>query len=174
MATLVLSVIGSDRPGLTQALAGAVLSAGGNWLESHLSRLGGLYVGSVLVELDTGRVDTLRSAVRAVDAQGLEVRVAVAIESPGAEGDAVHFSLVAQDQPGLVHQVAAILSRLDVNIEAFTTRISAEPHSGAPLFNMEANLRLPVALRAESVQTALEEISAEVMVDISLTPAEVR
>lgn len=39
MATLILSVIGSDRPGLTQALADAVLSAGGNWLESHLSRL---------------------------------------------------------------------------------------------------------------------------------------
>ena len=51
MALLVLSVVGSDRPGLTRALAAAVLSAGGNWLESRLSRLGGLYVGSVLVEL---------------------------------------------------------------------------------------------------------------------------
>ena len=51
MALLVLSVVGSDRPGLTKALAAAVLSAGGNWLESHLSRLGGLYVGSVLVDL---------------------------------------------------------------------------------------------------------------------------
>ena len=51
MTLLVLSVVGSDRPGLTRALAAAVLSAGGNWLESHLSRLGGLYVGSVLVEL---------------------------------------------------------------------------------------------------------------------------
>ena len=51
MALTVLSVVGSDRPGLTKALAAAVLSAGGNWLESHLSRLGGLYVGSVLVEL---------------------------------------------------------------------------------------------------------------------------
>ena len=51
MALSVLSVVGSDRPGLTKALASAVLSAGGNWLESHLSRLGGLYVGSVLVEL---------------------------------------------------------------------------------------------------------------------------
>ena len=52
MASVILSVIGSDRPGLTEALAGAVLAAGGNWLESHLSRLGGLYVGSVLVELE--------------------------------------------------------------------------------------------------------------------------
>ena len=73
MATLILSIVGSDRPGLTQALAAAVLSAGGNWLESHLSRLGGLYVGSVLVELATDSVDALRTAIREVDAQGFLV-----------------------------------------------------------------------------------------------------
>jgi len=172
MATLILSVIGSDRPGLTQALAGAILSAGGNWLESHLSRLGGLYVGSVLVELETASIDILRSAVREVDAQGLEVRIAPAVEGPGVWGDAVHFSLVGQDRPGIVHQVTAILSGLDANIEAFDTRISVEPHSGAPLFHMDARLRLPPTLQAEGVQAALEEISAEIMVDISLSPAE--
>jgi len=172
MATLILSVIGSDRPGLTQALAGAILSAGGNWLESHLGRLGGLYVGSVLVELEAASVDILRSAVREVDAQGLEVRIAPAVEGPGVWGDAVYFSLVGQDRPGIVHQVTAILSGLDANIEAFDTRISVEPHSGAPLFHMDARLRLPPTLQAEGVQAALEEISAEIMVDISLSPAE--
>jgi glycine cleavage system regulatory protein len=174
MATLILSVIGSDRTGLTQALAGAVRSAGGNWLESHLSRLGGLYVGSVLVEIGTDGVDALRSAVQAVDSQGLEVRISPAVEAPGPAGDAVQFSLVGQDRPGIVHQVTAILSGLDVNIEAFETHVTAEPHSGAPLFHMDARLRLPPALRAQGVQAALEEISAEIMVDILLTPAEER
>jgi glycine cleavage system regulatory protein len=171
MATLILSVIGSDRPGLTQTLAAAVLSAGGNWLESHLSRLGGLYVGSVLVELDGGGVEALRSAVQAVDAQGLEVRIAPAVEAPGAGGDEILFSLVGQDRSGIVHQVTTVLSGLDVNIEAFETRISAEPHSGAPLFHLDARLRLPPAQTAEAVQAALEAISAEIMVDISLAPA---
>ena len=174
MATLILSVMGSDRPGLTRALAGAVVSAGGNWLESHLSRLGGLYVGSVLVELDAEGVDALRAAVQAVDSEGLEVRIAPAVDGPGGEGEAVRFSLVGQDQPGIVHQVTTILSGLGVNIEAFDSRISAEPHSGAALFNMEARLRLPADLDAEGVQAALEEISAEIMVDISLSPAEER
>jgi len=171
MATLILSVIGSDRPGLTQALARAVLSAGGNWLESHLSRLGGLYVGSVRVELDADSVDCLRAAVLEVDAQGLEVRIAPAVEDRSAAGDAVHFSLVGQDQPGIVHQVTKVLSDLDANIEAFDTRLSVGPHSGAPLFHMEARLRLPPSLRAETVQAALEAISAEIMVDIALTVA---
>jgi glycine cleavage system regulatory protein len=173
MATLILSVVGSDRPGLTQALAAAVLSAGGNWLESHLSRLGGLYVGSVRVELAADGVERLRAAVRAVDAEGLEVRIAPAVETAAdaaAGGEAVRFSLVGQDRPGIVHQVTAVLSGLGVNIEAFDSSISAEPHSGAPLFHVDARLRLPPALTAGAVQAALEAISGEIMVDISLTP----
>ncbi|HUO23231.1 MAG TPA: ACT domain-containing protein [Caulobacteraceae bacterium] len=177
MALLVLSVIGSDRPGLTQALAAAVLSAGGNWLESRLSQLGGLYVGSVLVELEGGGVERLRSAVRSVDAQGLEVRIAPAVEAApavaqgAAAGDALGFTLVGQDRPGIVNQVTGVLSRLGANIETFETWVDAEPHSGAPLFHMDARLRLPPGLSAGGVQAALEDISAEVMVDISLTPA---
>jgi glycine cleavage system regulatory protein len=166
MATLILSVIGSDRPGLTQALASAVLSAGGNWLESHLSRLGGLYVGSVLVEADDA--ERLRAAVAAVDAVGLEVRIAPTVEDAGTEGDTIGFSVVGGDRPGIVHQVTGVLSSLGANIEAFDTRLSVEPHSGAPLFHLDARLRLPRPLTADMVQTALEAISAEIMVDVSV------
>ena len=174
MASLILSVIGSDRPGLTQALAAAVLSSGGNWLESQLSRLGGLYVGSVLVDLAPDRIETLRSAVQAVDSQGLEVRIAPALEATDAQGDEMLFSLVGQDRPGIVHQVTAVLSGLGVNIEDFDTRISAEPYSGGALFHLDARLRLPAGLAADEVQAALEAISGEVMVDFSLSPARAR
>ena len=171
MALLVLSVVGSDRPGLTQALAAAVLSAGGNWLESHLSHLGGLYVGSVLVELAADGVEGLRSAVSAVDAHGLDVRIAPAIEGAGAAGETLQFGLVGQDRPGIVNQVTGVLSSLGANIEAFRTWIDIEPHAGAPLFHMDARLRLPPELPVAKVQAALEAISGEIMVDISITAA---
>jgi glycine cleavage system regulatory protein len=173
VASVILSVSGSDRPGLTEALANAVLASGGNWLDSHLSRLGGLYVGSVLVGLEPDRFDDLRAAVRAVDAHGLDVRVVRAVAEGGAgpTGEALQLSLVGQDRPGIVRQVTGVLSGLEVNIEAFDTRISAEPHSGAPLFHMDARLRLPQGLSVDSVQAALEAISAEIMVDATLTPA---
>ena len=171
MALLVLSVVGSDRPGLTRALAAAVLSAGGNWLESQLSRLGGLYVGSVLVEIEAGAVEALRAAVSTVDAHGLEVRIAPAVDVPApAGGEQAHFTLVGQDRPGIVNQVTAVLTRLDANLETFNTWITSEPYSGLPLFHLEASLRLPPALTTGALQTALEDISAEIMVDIALTP----
>ncbi len=166
MALFVLSVVGSDRPGLTKALAGAVLSAGGNWLESHLSRLGGLYVGSVLVEVAQDRAEALRAAVAAVDAEGLDVRIAPGEEA--AAGETLAFSLVGQDRPGIVNEVTKAVSALGANIETFDTWLSTEAHSGAPLFHMEAHLRLPAGLAAGHVQAALEAISGEIMVDVAV------
>ena len=128
MALLVLSVVGSDRPGLTKALAATVLSAGGNWLESHLSRLGGLYLGSVLVELAEGKVDALRAAVAAVDAAGLEVRIAPAVEDAGAAGETLEFSLVGQDRPGIVNQAAHL--RLPEGLKAAAVQDALEAISG--------------------------------------------
>jgi glycine cleavage system regulatory protein len=168
---MVLSVAGSDRPGLTQALAVAVLAAGGNWLESHLSQLGGLYVGSVLVEVPAGGAEALRAAVGRVDAHGLDVRLVPAGDRPSAGGEVLDFSLVGQDQPGIVDQVTAVLSRLGANIETFETRVTAEPYSGQPLFHMEARLRLAPDHPSADVQAALEAISGEIMVDIALKPA---
>jgi glycine cleavage system regulatory protein len=165
MALLVLSVAGSDRPGLTRALAAAVLSAGGNWLESHLSRLGGLYVGSVLVE---GDADKLRMAVSAVDAAGLDVRIAPAGAGPAPAGETLAFSVVGQDRPGIVRQVTATISELGANIESFRTWLSTEAHSGAPLFHIAASLSLPAGLSAARVQDALEAISGEIMVDVAV------
>lgn len=173
MAHYILSVVGSDRPGLTSALAGSVLAAGGNWLESHLSQLGGLYVGSVLVDLDADRLDALREAVGRVDAEGLTVRIVPARDGAAAAtgGHDLQLDLVGQDRPGIVNEVTAVLGRLGANIETFRTWVVAGPHSGAPMFHMAAALALPPGLPAEAVQTALEDISAEILVDIALTPA---
>ncbi len=172
MTLMVLSVVGSDRPGLTQALAAAIVSAGGNWLESHLSRLGGLYVGSVLVELAPDGGPRLEAAVRTVDDHGLEVRLAPASKDvAAAAGETLHFSVVGQDRPGIVNQVTAVLTGLEANIEAFKSWIDAEAYSGVPLFHMETRVRLPPNVSAGKVQDALEDISAEIMVDIALAPA---
>jgi len=97
---VILSVVGSDRPGLTNALADAVHAAGGNWLESHLSRLGGKYVGSVLVEVDAAALPALEAQAREVDASGLRVSLVRADEAAPRSGEALTIELVGQDRAG--------------------------------------------------------------------------
>ena len=164
---IILTVLGSDRPGLTQALAGAVLEAGGNWLESHLSHLGGKFVGSVLVELPEGQAAALEQAVHRVDASGLQVAIVFAGEEAAARGGGLTLELVGQDRPGIVREVTAVLAGLGANIEDFSSGTQPSAHSGGQLFKAEARVTLPEGVSAEQVQQALEAISGEIMVDFS-------
>ncbi|MFC0303312.1 amino acid-binding protein [Sphingomonas sp. C8-2] len=166
--SVILTVVGSDRPGLTRALADAVYAVGGNWLESHLARLGGKYVGSVLVELPGDRLAELEAAAHAIDAEGLTVALVPAAAPVGDRGgQSLGIEIVGQDRPGIVREVTTVLAGLDVNIEDFTSEIEGSAWSGAPLFRGRARLLLPATVTTDQVRAALEEISGEIMVDFS-------
>ncbi len=167
-STVILSVIGADRPGLTQALAAAVQDAGGNWLESRLTRLGGSYVGSVLVELPADALEILRDKAAHVDAIGLKVTIAATGPAEAPAGTPLAVSLVGQDRPGIVKEVSAALARLAVNIEELETGTEDEAWSGNRLFRAALSLRLPPGIDAAAVQDALEAISGEIMVDYTI------
>ena len=162
---LILSAVGSDRPGLTKRLAEAVFAGGGNWLESHLSRLGGKYVGSVLVEIEEERLGAFQAAIEAVDAAGLHIAIVPAGETVEAPGEVLLIELVGQDRPGIVREVTKVLAGLGVNIEDFDSRPEMSSMSGERLFTAAARLSLPAGVSADAVRDALEAISGEIMVD---------
>lgn len=166
IARYVLTVTGSDRPGLTSELSQAVLAASGNWKEGHLSRLGGLYVGSVLVEVPPEKVATLEDAVQSVDG-GLNVRVAPAGENPQGDGAHLLFELVGQDRPGIIREVTSVLAKLGANIEKLSSGEKTGAWAGEHLFHAEVTATLPSGVSPEDAQAALEDISSEIMVDFS-------
>ena len=172
MTAVILTVVGSDRPGLTQRLADAVLAAGGNWLESHLATLGGRYVGSVLVELPEAAVAKLDAAVRAIDADGLHVTLVAADEPAPVRGERLAIELVGQDRPGIVREVTSALAAIGVNIEEFESAAESGSWSGERLFRAAALLRLPEGVDEPAVRDALEAVSGDIMVDFSVTPVE--
>ena len=174
MARVILTLVGDDRPGLTELLASAIAQAGGNWLESRLSALGGHYVGSVLVELPGDAVSKLRLAADAAGANGLKIHLIEARGNDDAPGTLVDLEIVGQDRPGIVREVTAALSRIGVNIQELSTAVENSSWSGAPLFRAEATLLLPAGVAEEAVRHALEQISGEIMVDFALQPASAR
>ena len=166
IARYVLTVTGSDRPGLTSELSEAVLAANGNWKEGHLSRLGGLYVGSVLVEVPQREVATLEQQIQAIDA-GLNVSIAPAGDGPQGEARVLMFELVGQDRPGIIREVTSILARLGANIERLSSGEKTGAWAGEKLFHAEVSASLPAGIEPEQAQAALEDISSEIMVDFS-------
>jgi len=167
-ASVILTVLGSDRPGLTQRLAEAVHAAGGNWLNSHLARLGGKYVGAVLVEIADADRAKLEAAVRAIDPAMLSVTLVDAdADAPPAGTRMLTISLTGADRPGIVREMTTALAAIGVNIEALESGAESGAWTGERIFRARAELRLPAEANSEDVSRALEAISGEIMVDIA-------
>src|SRR3954470_15457720 len=108
---LVMTVIGKDRPGLVESVAGLVAEHGGNWLESRMSRLGGHFAGILRVEVPPERDNELKTALEGLTSLGL--KVVVHPDQPKPEPQKARLSIleiVGQDRPGIVRQISNALA----------------------------------------------------------------
>ena len=71
--SLVLTVIGTDRPGIVEQLSDRVLAADANWEESRMARLAGKFAGVLRVSVDADRADRLAADLQAVASGDLTV-----------------------------------------------------------------------------------------------------
>lgn len=169
---MVMTIIGKDRPGLVDLVAGTVVQHGGNWLESRMSRLGGHFAGILRVEVEAEKESALVQALAALERQGLSVVVHTDRETPPTQAapTLAQLEIVGQDRPGIVRQISQSLVRYGVNVEELHTECSSAPMSGEALFKAEAKLRLPQSCQVAALQADLERIAGNLMVDIHFEP----
>jgi glycine cleavage system regulatory protein len=166
--SLVMTMIGPDRPGLVDLVAGVVADHGGNWLESRMSHLGGHFAGILRIQAPADREAELAEALRGLTVQGLSVvvhhdRTGAAVPPPIT----AHLEILGQDRPGIVRQISRALADFGVNVEELQTECVSAPMSGEALFKAEAKLHLPPEREASDLRAALERVAADLLVDIS-------
>ena len=165
---LVMTIIGPDRPGLVDAVAAIVGAHGGNWLESRMSRLGGQFAGILRVAAPAEKEAGLVSALKQLETSGLTV--VVQPDSAGAAPGPVRLSvleIVGQDRPGIVRQISRALADAGVNIEELHTEYESAAMTGEALFKASATLGLPASCDLDRLRGELEQIAADLIVDIS-------
>jgi glycine cleavage system regulatory protein len=176
LATLVMTVIGVDRPGLVEMVAARVADHGGNWLESRMCHLGGQFAGILRVEVARERRDELVNALRTLEVDGLRVIMhaegEVAPASAPPAGSLATVELVGQDRPGILRSVAAVFAAHGVNVEELSSERVSAPMGGGTLFQARATVLVPPAVALAVVRSDLERIAADLMVDLKLAPAE--
>lgn len=172
LATLVMTVIGADRPGLVQMVAARVADHGGNWLESRMCRLGGQFAGILRVEVPRERRDELVSALRTLEVDGLRVIIhaegAAAVVAAG--GTLVTLELVGTDRPGILRSVSGVFAAHGVNVEELASERVNAPMDGGVLFQARATVFVPPTVKLAAVRADLEQIAADLMVDVKLAP----
>jgi glycine cleavage system regulatory protein len=169
--TLVLTVIGPDRTGLVEALAERVAEAGGNWEASRMARLGGQFAGILLVSVARARTDELVASLSALEARGLHVVARPTERIAPPAGPRIRLALTGSDRPGIVRDVARLLTERGVNIEELESEVQSAPMSGEALFVARATLQLPARLALPELRRCLEALGSELMVDVTSADA---
>lgn len=175
LATLVMTVIGADRPGLVQMVAARVADHGGNWLESRMCRLGGQFAGILRVEVAQERRDELVNALRTLEVDGL--RVIIHAERGAASGAPGHGSLAAvelvgNDRPGILRSISGVFAAHGVNVEELASERTNAAMDGGMLFQARATVFVPDTVKLAAVRADLEKIAADLMVDLKWLPVE--
>jgi glycine cleavage system regulatory protein len=167
--SLVMTMIGADRPGLVEAVADIVTKHSGNWLDSRMSRLGGHFAGILRVEFPAEHEERIIQALRALESRGLSVIIHLdhpVTESPGHRYSEIE--IVGHDRPGIVREISHVLASHGVNVEELDTERGSAAMSGELLFKARAQLRIPKTCDVAKLRRDLERIAADLIVDISL------
>ncbi len=167
--SLVLTVIGSDHPGIVNLLSDVAQRFGANWAGSRMASLAGQFAGIVHFEVADQNADALAGALRGLDASGLHVVIAVGdVGVPSAGRRIVRLELVGNDRPGIVRDLSGRLAGRGVSIEELHTETVSAPMSAGLLFRVEALLAVPAAVANDELKRELEALATEMMVDIEL------
>jgi glycine cleavage system regulatory protein len=169
--SLVLTVIGDDRPGLVNALSDTIAAFDGNWTETRMASLGGKFAGILLVTAPQPNADALITALRKLEAQWLHLAIDRSRGEAPAGSRLLELELVGQDRPGIVRDISHLLAERGINIEELETACVSGSFSGEALFKAQARLRVPPQVATAELREVLEALANELMVDISLDEA---
>lgn len=166
---LVLTAIGPDRSGIVSDLSALIHRAGANLEDSRMAVLGGEFALLLLISGTEPALErTRQEATSRAGALGLEV-VFRNTTGPRRAVDALPYRIrvTGFDRPGIVQSITGVLARRRVNVASLTSNLSFAPHSGTPLFTVEADLDVPSETALSQLRRELSSTCDEENLDLS-------
>jgi glycine cleavage system transcriptional repressor len=171
---LVVTAVGTDRPGIVAELTELLAGHGVNVADSRMAVLGGEFALMMLLALPGERGEEIRAQLEAA-AGRLELHLTVKETQSPSVHRAGHVrsyevQVHALDHPGIVHAVAAALRGLGANVVSLDTSAQQAPITGAPLFQMTLCADFPPEVTAARLREALAQVSEAANADVEVRP----
>ncbi|KAG1663479.1 hypothetical protein GQR58_020418 [Nymphon striatum] len=156
--SLIITILGPDKPGLVESLSETLTKYGASWSESRMAHLAGKFAGLLQVSLPTENLEPLTKAVRELETDSFKIHLEKADTNIAKPEKILKLELLGQDRPGIIFDITQQLAKLNVNIEELESHIREASMSGEILFCAELTLGLPENVSSDEVQDSLEEI----------------
>ena len=172
MNSLIISAVGSDRPGIVSEISGVITSHGGNIEKSRMTRLGSDFTIIMLVMVNSKWKESLVVALQAIKelsitTKGTEPNTVITGKTYHVTtGENCQISLSGADNEGIVKVLSKYLAGKSINILEMETHISNAPVTGTPLFNLLAIISIPDNTDLAEIQSNLTLIAQKLGVEI--------
>ncbi len=170
---LIVTAVGTDRPGIVDRLSGVILDEGCNLEDSRMAILGGHFALIVLVTGDAEALGRLPSALsRLEDELGLGLQLRSTRLEP-AKGEAragllYRITAVAMDHPGIVHRISHLLADRGINVAALDTRVTHAPTTGTPVFSLTIDAQVPPGVSLARLRSVLARLADDEDLDLEV------
>ena len=168
-SNIVLTLTGTDRVGIVEEVTGLLLGLGGNVETSRMARLGGEFAIILLVSMPEEGRGGLDAVVENLKSQGFKVTTCTTGKTyaEAHTGWLSHkIEVRGADHEGIIHEIAASLSRRGISIESMETETSRAPVTGTDLFAMTAHVISPPGLRGKDWEKDLIAAGRNLNVDV--------
>ncbi|WP_372871384.1 glycine cleavage system protein R [Shewanella sp.] len=162
MLRYLITLQAPDRTGLVEQIAHAVSRHGGNWLDSELRHIDGIFAAIIVLEIPSDNWDGLIENLEYIEGLTLTHASTRAAKRPAHKRS---YTLVAYDRPGLVLDISNKINALGINIEHFSTQLESASHTGVPLFRATFVLGLEELSKQELLAESLYLIGDDVLLD---------
>ncbi len=172
---LVISAIGSDRPGIVNALSQLIVQNNGNIDDSRMTVLGGEFAIILLISASLNELKTIEQVLKQ-QANYLELNII----TKQTDGDALPHSVsvekkipyivevLAMDNPGIVYQLADFFSSREINIQSLQTDRYPAPHTGTQMFAIEMIITVPQSIIINDLREDFLNLCDDMNLDASI------
>lgn len=169
----ILLSTGKDRPGIVDDISTLLFEKGANIEESRMAFMGGCFTAMTLFSCSPEQAGAIEGSLAELRRLGIETHLHPA-EDPAAgppqPGLPLKIEIVSMDHPGIVQKVVHLLRRHGVNIESLETQVTRAPLSGAPLFDLRIEAKVPAEKPVGRVKDQLASLAEEMNLDLIFRP----
>ncbi len=162
--SLVMTVLGPDRPGLLATLSATIYSQGGSWFESKLSRFAGHFAGILRCDCPDEQHDELIEALNQLE--GLNMQIVKELNVPHRIVKHINFDVHGHHHSGIVRKISSIIAQIGGNLEELSTERDAAPQPGHFLFRTVGCVAVNDDFDSNRLEHMLQDLGSDITVTV--------
>lgn len=175
---LVISAIGTDRPGIVNEISQIIIQNQGNIDDSRMTVLGGEFA---IILLTSGSAEALTIIEETLQQQAASLDLNIITKQTGNDSQAEDtidsatgnhspylVEVLAIDNPGIVYQLADFFSKQDINIQSMQTNRYQAPHTGTQMFAIDMVIAIPQNIMINELRDDFLDLCEDMNLDASI------